>query len=299
MERVTQLLSVLSAAAPHAVSADRLLEVVVYGADSLPDRRDQLRRDVRQLEALGWAIGNVAGPGEPARYRLTATDTRLRVAFTPAQRAELLRAAQAARLAQVATALGGTAATETAFEAQVAHDSQALSAVQRAVAQRCLLHLTYRDRPRTVSPHALHLRRGGWYLTGQEVGTHAAAAAPAKTFAVARMSDVRLGEPKSAPEPAQPSRPQLDPITWQVDPPVEVTVETTPEHRPHVESMLGPAQQARPGSGDGLEVLTIPVTHRAAFRRRLYELGTRVRLLGPDEVCAQVRAELRAIAGES
>ena len=34
--------------------------------------------------------------------------------------------------------------------------------------------------------------------------------------------------------------------------------------------------------------LTIPVTHRAAFRRRLYELGTRVRLLGPQEIRDEV-----------
>jgi predicted DNA-binding transcriptional regulator YafY len=296
MERVTQILSLLSAATPQAVPADRLLEVVPYGAGSVEDRRDQLRRDVRQLEALGWAISNVAGPGEPARYRLTATDTRLRVEFTPEQRAELLRAAQAARLAAVATALGGTAAADSAFEAQVRHDEAGLSRVQRAVAQRCVLEFTYRDRPRRVHPHALHLRRGGWYLTGEEVG---AAATGAKTFAVERMTDLRLGEPRSAPAPSEPGRPQLDPITWQVDPPVDAVVATTAEHQPHVESLLGRARQVEPGPlGEGSVVLTIPVTHRASFRRRLYELGTRVRLLGPEDVCAQVRAELLAVAGD-
>ena len=293
MERLTQILSVLSAAAPRPVAADRVLEVVGYGAESVQDRRDQLRRDVRHLETLGWAIDNVAEPGQPARYRLTAVDNRLRVEFTPEQRAELLRAAQAANLGELAPALGGTAGGDSAFEAQVRRDGQALALVQRAVARRCRLRFGYRDRPRVVHPHALHLRRGGWYLTGQEAG-----GTGAKTFAVARMSDVRLDAPGTAPEPVEPSRPQLDPISWQVDPLVRVQVETTPEHRPHVESMLGAAGDVSADAAAGTLVLSIPVTNRSAFRRRLYELGTRVRLLGPPDVRAEVRRDLLAVAGE-
>jgi len=293
MERLTQILSVLSAAAPQPVAADRLLAVVRYGAGTVEDRRDQLRRDVRHLEALGWAIDNLAEPGQPARYRLTAVDNRLRVELTPQQRAELLRAAQAGGLVEVGLAMGGSAPDDDAFEAQVRRDGGALAGVQRAVAVRCRLTFDYRDRTRVVHPHALHLRRGGWYLTGVEEG-----ADTAKTYAVARMASVHLDAPGSAREPSEPSRPQLDPVTWQVDPLVQVLVQTTPEHRPHVESMLGRAVAEQQGGDPGSVLLTIPVTHRAAFRRRLYELGTRVLLVGPDEVRAEVRAELAAVAGE-
>ena len=38
------------------------------------------------------------------------------------------------------------------------------------------------------------------------------------------------------------------------------------------------------------------MTHRAAFRARLYELGRRVRVLGPDDVRDEIIAELTAIA---
>ena len=72
---------------------------------------------------------------------------------------------------------------------------------------------------------------------------------------------------------------------------------TTNEHRPHVEGLLGAAATAR--ESDDEVVLTIPVTHRRAFRRRLYELGSRVVLLGPEEVRAEVRSELEAVAGTS
>jgi predicted DNA-binding transcriptional regulator YafY len=290
MERLTQILTVLSAAPAHTRAADDILEVVRYGAETQEDRRDQLRRDVRHLEALGWAIDNVAPLGEPARYRLTAVDNRLRLELSPPQRSELVRAAQAAGLVDLVSGLGAgdVGDADTGFATQVTREHATLARVQRAVAGRCLLRFTYRDRERTVAPNALHVRRGGWYLTAQELGD-----TEVKTFVVARMSEVTPQAPGSAPVPTRPVRPQLDPVTWQVDPPVEVVVATTPEHREHVESMLGPAAQA---VVDGAQVLVIRVTHRAAFRRRLYELGTRVLLLGPDEVRDEVRAELEAVA---
>lgn len=293
MERLTQILSLLSTG--RTLTADQVLEVVAYGSDSVEDRRDQLRRDVRHLESLGWDIANVAEPGEQARYRLTAVDNRLRVEFTPQQRFQLLRAAHAAGLSRLVDDLGGGAATETDFEAAARPGDAALAGVQRAVARHCVLHFTYKGRRRDVHPHALHVRPGGWYLTAVEVGT-----TDAKTFAVARMTDVELSPAGSAPVPDRASRPQLDPITWRVDPAVDVVVQTSREHRPQVESMLGRAHRQGESADDpALLTLTIAVTHRAAFRRRLYELGTRVRLLGPEEIRDEVGAELRAVAGVS
>jgi hypothetical protein len=40
------------------------------------------------------------------------------------------------------------------------------------------------------------------------------------------------------------------------------------------------------------------VTNRSAFRTRLYELGRRVELLGPDEMRREIVAELRRMAGQ-
>jgi hypothetical protein len=288
MERLTQILTALSAAPARTLSADQILDVVAYGADTVEDRRDQLRRDVRHLETLGWSIGNVAAPGETARYRLTAVDNRLRLELSPAQRAELVRAAQAAGLVEVIPGLGGGSSPDPGFETQVRREDTTLARVQRAVSGHCRLHFHYRDKPRTVNPHTLHVRRGGWYLTGQERDGD-----QPKTFAVARMSEVSLDDPGTAPVPTQASRPQLDPITWQVDDPVDVVLDTTSEHRPHVESMLGPATAVREHA-DTVR-LTVRVTHRAAFRRRLYELGTRVRLVGPERVRDEVRDELVAV----
>lgn len=288
MERLTQILSMLSAAERRTLPADRILQVVSYGADSIEDRRDQLRRDIRHLESLGWEISNVAPDGEPARYRLVAIDNRLRVEFTPEQRAQLVRAAYAARLDALVDDLGGDPDEPPSDpEVVLRQEPSGLALAHRAVSRHCLLRFRYKDKDRVVHPQGLHIRLGGWYLTALEDEV-------AKTFAVSRMSEVGIDAPGTARVATSAVRPQLDPITWRVDHPVDVVVETTQEHRRHVESMLGAARQTE-ATDAGSVRLTIPVTHRAAFRRRLYELGSRVVLLGPPDVRDEVRDELRSV----
>jgi hypothetical protein len=109
------------------------------------------------------------------------------------------------------------------------------------------------------------------------------------------MRDVSVGDPGTAVVPDEPARPQLDPISWTIDPVVDVTVRTTDEHREQVEAMLGRATSAERGTGTGTVTLTIPVTHRAAFRRRVYELGTRVVVTGPPDVRDEMARELLAV----
>ena len=294
MERLTQILSMLAGAEGRTLSADDLLDVVPYGAERVEDQRDQLRRDVRHLETLGWEIANIAAEGETARYRLTAVDNRLRVEFTPEQRNELLRAASAAALSELVNDLGGgsSAGVDGPEEMVVLtpNETRDLSLVQRAVAQHCRLEFAYRGKVRIVHPQGLYLRRGGWYLTAVEKE-----AAEAKTFVVSRMSNLHIHSPGSAPIPDEAARPQLDPISWLIDPPLVVVVRTTEQHRAHVEELLGGVASVH-DAGDELE-LSIRVTHRAAFRRRLYELGSRVVLVAPEEIRDEVRAELLAVAG--
>lgn len=294
MERLTQILSMLSGADKHTLASDDLLAAIPYGGTTVLNQRDQLRRDITHLENLGWQIANVAGEGEMARYRLTAVDNRLRVEFTPEQRAELLRAASAASLAELFDDLGNEEGTDS-DDLQVLADraGSELAVVQRAVAGHCLLRFTYRDKPRVVHPHALHAKTGGWYLTANEDGV-----SEAKTFVVARMSDVQIEPPGTAQVPQRTARPQLDPVSWAIDEPVTVTVRTTDEHRRHVEALLGHADSVQQ---DGVAVvLSIPVTHRLAFRRRVYELGSRVVVTGPQQMRDEMHRELRAVvSGEA
>ncbi len=62
-----------------------------------------------------------------------------------------------------------------------------------------------------------------------------------------------------------------------------------------VENLLGePAHVEK--LGDALRMRYV-VTHRAVFRWRVYELGTRVRVVEPDDVRRELLAELAAVAG--
>jgi predicted DNA-binding transcriptional regulator YafY len=112
------------------------------------------------------------------------------------------------------------------------------------------------------------------------------------------MSDVSLEAPGSAEVLEEPARPSLDPLSWRQDPPTEVVVETPAEHRVLVENLLGQPSDAIAEAGTLR--LTYVVTNRAVFRWRVYELGTRVRVLAPDDVRQELVAELESfLAGAS
>jgi predicted DNA-binding transcriptional regulator YafY len=158
-----------------------------------------------------------------------------------------------------------------------------------AASHRCLLQFMYKRRLRVVHPRVVQPGPSGWYLAGCEDGQDVE-----KNFAVGRMRTLVIDRPGSATVTYDVRHTQLDPLTWLVDPPVDVVVETTDDHVAHVESRLG-APTSRKDSDDHVR-LTIPVTHRAAFRHRLYELGTRVRVLGSEDVRAEIIKDLEAQA---
>lgn len=295
IERLTRILLVLEGNEPHGVPLATLLDVADFRGDRDTATR-QLYREIKNLNAAGWDIRNVAPPGHPAVYRVLARDNQLRMQFTLEQRAELARAAIAA---------GDPSFTETVGvdDAQAPRggggrrppagdEPDHLDAVIHAAAHRCLVRFTYKQRPRVVHPHVVTAGVSGWYLAGNEVGDDTV-----KRFVVARMSDVAVDAPGTAYAPAAYGRTSIDPLSWHVDPPVNVDIETTTDHRPRVVEMLGTPSAVTDRRDDTIR-LTIPVTHRAAFRWRLYELGTRVRLVGPDDFRAEVLAELAAMAGD-
>lgn len=280
-----RLLGVLSSN-PRGAPVDLLLRAVGGNEGSDEARRRMLTRDVEQLNLLGYDVRNVAEAGAEGSYVMRAHDNRLQVSLTPDQRRELLRAALAAELGRVAPHLGAPGA-----EPQDRPGAPALDLVQRAVSGRCLVRFEYKGTRRVVHPARVHSGPSGWYLTGSEEGS-----ATVKEFVVGRMSDVVLDAPRTARPPADVPHRSLDPLTWLVDPPTEVVLATGGDHIQLVENLLGtPAA----GTDSGQErQLTYVVTNRAMFRRRIYELGRRVRVLSPADVREEIVAELAELAGE-
>ncbi len=282
MERLAQILFVLSRSTDTTSSVESLLNVVHYGSEEIDNRRRQLVRDIDQLRAAGWDIRNTGAPGEEARYRLVAGDLRLRVAFAADEQAELQRVARLISLSD--------GDSDEAGMVQVVAAPPALDLVLHAVQRRCLLRFEYRGSRRVVHPQHVHSRSAGWYLSAREVGGDTA-----KAFRIDRMIDAQAQDPGTADPISEVVRLSLDPMAWQVDPPLDALVQTTAEHLDHVTDLLDTAERV-PSTGDEIQ-LRVPVTNRAAFRARLYELGERVRLLGPAELRHELRAELLAVAG--
>jgi predicted DNA-binding transcriptional regulator YafY len=293
IERLVRLLAVLESAGLAGAGQQQLLDVARYGGEH-DDQRRALNRELRHLTEAGWDIRNVGDAGGDARYVLRARDTRLRVSLTREQQAELARAATLAGVKDFANLVGDSPyvdVTSPGVSAPLLKTAEHpnLTLCIYAASHRCLLQFMYKRRLRVVHPRVVQPGPSGWYLAGCEDGQDVE-----KNFAVGRMRTLVIDRPGSATVTYDVRHTQLDPLTWLVDPPVDVVVETTDDHVAHVESRLG-APTSRKDSDDHVR-LTIPVTHRAAFRHRLYELGTRVRVLAPEEARAEIVKDLQAQA---
>lgn len=292
LERVTRVLVALVAAEPKGIPTPRLLKIAAFGGGEEHHVR-QLKRLIEDLNGAGWDIRNTAPPGQTAVYRAFAGDNRLRLTLTPEQRTELARAALIAGDAAFAVRAGieGTGAPpipELRTAPQAERNDDALNKVLYALERHCRLRFVYKRRERVVHPHFVYPGTSGWHLVGHEDGGE-----KDKQFVTDRMSDVRVDLPRTADPRHEPYRDELDPLTWAVDEPADVTVETTPAHRSQVETLLGtPSYQE---IDDDVVRLTIRVTHRAAFRNRLYELGPRVRVLGPETIRSELLQELESL----
>lgn len=302
MERLVRIAATLRERGVVGESGERLAEIAGFDGER---PMDQLKRDIRSLTDQGWQIDNIAGQGEPARYRMRTVDNRLRVRLTPPQQRALQRAVLLADRNDLVDRLGlGDPVTTPPVAGVVAgvptagHDAL-LATVLQAVRMGSVLRFTYKGTPRVVHPESVRSQNGTWYLRGQEDAE--GEEAPVKAFVVARMSDVSADEPRTARPVRAVRHPELHPMSWQIDPPVEVTLRTTTDHQPDVRRWLGEpaAEEVAPSTGPGADEVTMRyvVTHRAALRARLYELGRRVVLVGPDEVRRELLDELHELKG--
>lgn len=295
MERLVRIAATLRERGVVGETGERLAEIAGFDGERA---MDQLKRDIRSLTEQGWQIDNLAGPGEPARYRMRTVDNRLRVRLTPPQQRALQRAVLLADRDDLVVRLGlgdpAGSRHQTGVVAGVPTDGHdaLLATVLRAVRMGSLLRFTYKGVPRVVHPESVRSQNGTWYLRGQEDG---ADNAPVKAFVVARMSDVAADPPRTA-RPVRPTRhPELHPMSWEIDPPVDVTLRTSTDHQPDVRRWLGePAAEEVAGEQVTMRYV---VTNRAALRQRLYELGRRVVLVGPDEIRSELIDELNQLKG--
>jgi len=280
MQRHVRLLTRLAQAKPGWVNRDTMMVELDYPQASA---RDAIARDIRLLRDRGWAI-ETRGDGKEMAHRLLDQDPRLSTSLTEGQIRELSRAVTAAGRSPEELGLpkhpSTTVPAPIDANLQVALD---VEEVLHALKHRCLVHFTYKDIPRTV--HVDEVRRTGtgrWRIIAREDGVQ-------KFFRIDRIQDLRIGAPGSA-SPAQRVAKDSDPLSIPDGDPIVAVVATDPEHEDRVVRELG-HPLSRNQTDDEVE-LSIPVTNRWLWRRRLYQLGTRARLVGPEELRTEVRREL-------
>ncbi|GAA1502141.1 helix-turn-helix transcriptional regulator [Nocardioides humi] len=296
MERLVRIAAMLQAHPEGGVPATKLDRVAGFPESQ---GHDQLKREIRHLERQGWRIENIADPGAPAVYRMTTVDNRLRVRLSLDQQAALRRAVLLADRGDLAQRLGLTDGAATTPDAIVpaavpAAEPDSLRLVVDAVREQRVLRFGYKGSPRTVHPESVRSQNSVWYLRGVE---EADLAEPVvKTFVVSRMLDVEAGEPGTAQRLPQVRHAGLHPMSWEIDPPVEVTLRAPADFAPDVRRWLGEPVAVEPDGDDVL--LRYRVTHRAALHARLVELDDRVRIVGPPQAQAELVAFVAAARGE-
>ncbi len=287
---------------PGGLTTEDLLARVGYADGPRASRLRMLHRDLAALAAEGWRIDTLETANTPAVRVLRTVDNRFATLFTAAERAELARAAACAG-ADIADALaddlGRAPADQVPFHQAFVDGRSRLAVCQAATADRCQVAFTYAGKPRVVHPVGLLLRPAGWYLRALDTGD-----GRVKTFHVDRMRRMSMGEPGSAravpEEDLALQAPVMDPMALTVHDPITVEVDTDPDSLPDVLTAL--ARQGHtlwspdPDDPDRVRV-AIDVTNTDAFVARLFQLGRRVRLVGPEPVRAQVRDRLLRAVG--
>ena len=296
MERLVRLMAVLSEAGESGEPSSKLVEVAGFDGE---EAGDQLAREFRHLRNQGWQIDNIAPSGTEARWRLTVGDSRLRLSLDAHQQKALQRAVLLADRADLAERLGVEhTMADPGVQLRQPASVEGLDVAIRAVQRRALLRFRYNGKPRVLHPASVRHQNGQWYVSGREDGVEQETVDGVKHFVITRMSELTLGDPGSARHVEPVQRMTLHPLRWPMDEPCQVTIEVAEEYVPDVVRWLQkPTQDEAGPSGTGRRRLTYAVTHRAAMRARLYLLGERVRVLGPDDFRDEMLAELAEMAG--
>ena len=283
LERLVKLIALLPDPGSVGKPALELAEELeLTGSDK--SKRDVLARDIRNLRKQGVEINNISPEGEEARYILVPGDSRVRLAFPESERAELARAALLAANPDVLRELGTPDdQAEVGVELHLPQASD-LDLVLRALGARCRLRFSYNGKDRDVTAISLHLWRGGWTITGIDTATQSE-----RTFALRRMTKVSIDEPGTVATARHPQRNSTDPLTWQLDAAITAELETPKEFAADVVDLLH--GETSPATESDWVVVRAEVTNRRAFFFRLIELGTRVKLIGPEDLRQQFRSE--------
>jgi predicted DNA-binding transcriptional regulator YafY len=186
-----KIVLILHEAGSHGVRTDALAAEFGY------QTADAIKRDLKRLQALGWAVESCPDPegGKRSYYRLVPADTRLAAAFEPEERAQLHRVLLVLGKPQLRRRIPVSSAADPATGVQmtVPAGSEDLDILFESLRDRRILTFTYSGRKRRVHPVRVISRTAGYFLIGVEDGGDRP-----KEFGLSRMSQLRAREPGTA-----------------------------------------------------------------------------------------------------
>jgi len=291
--RMARLLAALSSS-ERGFPRSRLQQSMgLIGADE--DQERVFRRDLRHLRDLGWDIRTEKYAPGVSRYRLVRIDSRFRMVFSAEERLQLLRVARHAGLGGVYDDLDPDHDDEPWATDALAPPN--LEVAQYAVAFRCRLHVRYHGERRTVHPSQVVRSQGRWLLQGWVEDRQ-----QAEFFYLDEIREMRPEAPDTAAHTTSISSSSRHPMRWALDEPQEAMVNAAQIDVPDVIDLFGARSIVAVTTPDsaGVQTLTVWVSNQDAFFARLFELGSRVRLVGPSAIRDAARQRLRwALAKQS
>lgn len=285
-ERILALAAYLHAH-PQGVTRSEIAEDVPGYEGGDEATRRMLHRDLGDL-LQGFGI-EVVFDDTAGRYRLRPPF------FTPAEREALIAATALMRVEGLRSSdLDPIGAAVDGEQVQVIVRVHELVPVLRAaIAARQAVRFTYHGTVREVEPFALACAWDRWYLIARQRPE-----TDLRRFRLDRITGnlTEVGEPGGFTVPGDLSVAighAVDPNVWGEDPPVEALVAVAPDHLERFRRDF--AATITDCDAQRSEV-RLTVRHRASFPVRLAAYRGHARLLGPEELVAEVRAWFGALA---
>jgi predicted DNA-binding transcriptional regulator YafY len=306
----------------HALESSRHGVNIESLADELDVTTRTIRRDLAALQEAGFPLFDVRDEDNRVRWRLDSQvlkglDTGFTlaelcalylsrnllesVAGTPFQRDlghafERLQAALSPRMRQFLDRLPGVLATKPGPRARGGEASSAIvdklleaTLHFRVVTMRYHSVSSGRTKDYVVHPYRLAFAQGGHYLQA-----FVPAYENVRTFAIDRITSVSLEKQTFTPPPEMPEDLFANSLGVNSGPAEQVDILFDEKIAPYVRARVWHASQEVRDNEDGSLSLTMQVCHDLALRSWILSWGASARVLFPDALAAQIKADLDA-----
>lgn len=306
-ERIINLLVLLTESNVPYTYEQIMNEMGGQYPEGIEGRRIAFERDKKVLRQVGVPITTqVLGGGEAGRTAYSVDKSEYALVDFGLTAEEISALQQAAAIVHMGTSWGGRAVRWLGGEmvepteptvARVVADDPRLPALHEACARRCETSFTYHGRVRRVRPYGLVARSGFWYLVCHDIERD--------DRGVYRVDRIEGDPTLSASEAfVRPEEIVLDRL-FERDAKLFGEGEGDAETAiVRIDARLAPSvirelgeEAVRARLADGSVEMRVPCANRYAFRNWLFSMVDRAEVLAPDDLRAEIIAELRRLAG--